>query len=330
MLPSERACSSKTRMNSSPIALRFSSGSVTPARRARKRSRASTWIERDVEVAAEGLHDLRGLVLAQEPVVDEDAGELVADGLVHEQRGHGGVDPAGERAEHALAPHLRADARGLLLDHRRGRPRRRRLGDPVEEVLEDLRPVLGVQHLRVELDPVEAARRILEAADRRRGRLGGDARTVGRCGDGVAVAHPADLLGGEAAEEGAVGIDADIRPPELRAVGALDPAAEVPGHELHPVTDAEHGHAELEDPRIGQRRALGVDRGGPAREDERKRPPGGDRRRRGRVVDELRVDAALPDAPRDQLRVLAAEVDDEDGALFRRRLLERERDDLAH
>ena len=37
-------CSSNTRMNSSPIALRFSSGSVTPASRSKKRSLASTWM----------------------------------------------------------------------------------------------------------------------------------------------------------------------------------------------------------------------------------------------------------------------------------------------
>ena len=36
--------SSKTRMNSSPMALRFCSGSVTPARRSKKRSAARTWM----------------------------------------------------------------------------------------------------------------------------------------------------------------------------------------------------------------------------------------------------------------------------------------------
>ncbi len=41
--------------------------------------------ERHVEVAAERLHDLLGLVLAQQPVIDEDAGQLVADRLVDEQ-----------------------------------------------------------------------------------------------------------------------------------------------------------------------------------------------------------------------------------------------------
>ena len=38
------------------------------------------------------------------------------------------------------------------------------------------------------------------------------------------------------------------------------------------------------------------------------------------VRDELGVDAAFADASRDQLRVLTAEVDDEDGPLLGRRL----------
>ncbi len=48
------------------------------------------------------------------------------------------------------------------------------------------------------------------------------------------------------------------------------------------------------------------------------------------MVDELRVDAALAHAPGNQLRVLAPEVDDEDGALFGCRLADRERHYLSH
>jgi hypothetical protein len=78
--------------------------------------------ERHAEVAPERLDDLGCLVLAQKAVVDEHAGELVADGLVHEQRGDGRIDTARERAENAGRADLRADARRLLLDHRRRRP----------------------------------------------------------------------------------------------------------------------------------------------------------------------------------------------------------------
>ena len=84
--------------------------------------------ERDVEVLAEGLHHLLGLVLPQQAVVDEDARELLADRLVHEQRRDGRVDAARQRAEHALVSDLRADPPHLLLDHRGRRPAGRRLG----------------------------------------------------------------------------------------------------------------------------------------------------------------------------------------------------------
>jgi hypothetical protein len=46
------------------------------------------------------------------------------------------------------------------------------------------------------------------------------------------------------------------------------------------------------------------------------------------VADELGVDATLADAARDQLRVLAAEVEDEDGPLLELRLRRRKLDDL--
>ena len=74
--------------------LRFSSGSETPARKPRN------WSSRvdDLEVDAGGLDvvllDLLGLALAEQPVVDEHRGQLVADGALHECRRHGGVDAA--------------------------------------------------------------------------------------------------------------------------------------------------------------------------------------------------------------------------------------------
>ena len=157
--------------------------------------------ERHVEVAAERLDDLLRLVLAQEPVVDEDARELVADRLVHEQRGDSGVDAAGERAQHPLGPDRRPDPRDLLLDDGSGRPRRRRAGDLVEEVLQDLLPVRRVHDLGVELDAVEPPRAILERGDRGGRRAGGDLGSGRRRRHRVAMAHPHRLLRREVVEE---------------------------------------------------------------------------------------------------------------------------------
>ena len=60
-------------------------------------------------------------------------------------------------------------------------------------------------------------------------------------------------------------------------------------------------------------RALDVHRRGAAAEDDRLRVLGQQLRGRDRVRDDLAVDVRLADAAGDELRVLRAEVDDEDG-----------------
>src|SRR4051812_31425579 len=52
--------------------------------------------------------DLFGLPRPQQAGVDEDAGQLIADGALHERGGHRRVDPAGQAADHAGVAHLRA------------------------------------------------------------------------------------------------------------------------------------------------------------------------------------------------------------------------------
>ena len=129
----------------------------------------------DLELDAGGgdvvLLDLLGLALAQQAVVDEHARELVADRLVHDRRGDGGVDAAGQAADDVLVADLRADQRDLLVDDVGHRPVRLDAGDVVEEVLEHGLALLAVQHLGVELHAGEAARDVLERGDR--GAVGG-------------------------------------------------------------------------------------------------------------------------------------------------------------
>ena len=65
--------------------------------------------ERNVVVAAEQAHDLLRLALAHQAVVDEHAGELVADRLVDQHRGDRAVDAARKPADHLASAHLLAD-----------------------------------------------------------------------------------------------------------------------------------------------------------------------------------------------------------------------------
>ena len=123
-------------MNVSPTMRRFCSGSVTP-RELRQEALGRVDVdELHLHVAAEGLDDALGLLAAHQAVVDEDARELVADGLVHERRRDGGVDAAGERADHAAVADLLADAVDAVGDEVAGRPVAAAAADLVEEVLD--------------------------------------------------------------------------------------------------------------------------------------------------------------------------------------------------
>ena len=225
----------------------------------------------DAELAHRG-DDLLGLVLAHQPVVDEHAGELVADRAMDERRRGRRVDPARQPADHAGVADLRPDPLDLLVDHRGRRPGLDAAGDLAQEAVEDLLAVGRVDDLGMELDPVQAALRVL-AGGHRRARAGGERLESGRrLEDRVAVAHPARLLGRQPGEQpAAVTGEGELGAAELAGLGALDAAAERPDHRLHPVTDAEHRDPELEQLAAQLGGALGVDRGRAAREHQRAR-----------------------------------------------------------
>ena len=93
-----------------PLAL----GIVDAVQAPKEQRRGIAVDQRNVVVVAEQGDDLPGLVLPQQAVVDEDAGQLLADRLVDQHRRHRGVDPAGEPADHLAVADLlliRATAR---------------------------------------------------------------------------------------------------------------------------------------------------------------------------------------------------------------------------
>ena len=270
--------------------------------------------QRDVVVIPEEGDDLVGLVQPHQAGVDEDAGELLADGLVNQHRGHRAIDAAGKAADHAALAHLGADALdGLVLEPGHG-PVALQPGDLVGEVAVDQRPARGVRHLGVELHPIEPPR--LVGDDGVGGaRRGGDHLEAGRHGgDLVAVAHPHRLFVADVAEAGQQGRlpgDADLGAAELAGVAALHRPAQLRAHGHLAVAYPQHRHAQREDG--GRRgRALGlVGAGRAAGEDHRL---GGEALQHGRhfvVGVDLAVDPALAHPPGDQLGDLAAEIDDQ-------------------
>src|SRR5205823_6499895 len=128
-----------------------------------------------------------------------------------------------------------------------------------------------------------------------------------------AVTHPDREALRQAGEDRRVGDSLDRRVAVLAPRGRRHLAAELVGDQLHAVADPQDGLARLEHGRRRVGRAGLVDRGRPAREHERPRVEPGQLLRARVRPDQLAVDVALADAPRDQLAVLRAEIDDRDG-----------------
>ncbi len=256
--------------------LRLSSGSVTPASAPKKRSPAFTWMRstpnwrRNVSSTCSASPD------AHQTGVDEDAGELVADGLVDERGGHRRVDATRQRAQHPRAADLGADRRRPCLDDRGVRPASD--GPPhtsKQERSSSSWPRCGVGDLGVELHAVDAAAR--RPPWRRPGASGVEAVTTKPAGTAAMasawlIQHVGVGVGGQSVEQ-----RRRPRPRRQRRSGRTrrapvraTVAAELRRQELGAVADAEDRDAEVVDaPGRARVPALGVDRLRTAREDDR-------------------------------------------------------------
>ncbi|MCY1215412.1 hypothetical protein D9M72_272550 [compost metagenome] len=274
-------------------------------------------------VLGEGLHDLLAFVQAQEAVVDEDAGELVADGLVDQRGGNRRVHAAGQAEDDFVVADLFADARDGFGDVVGHVPVAFAAADLVHEAGQHGLALDGVRDFGVELDGVEVAVFVGHAGDRAGRRGGHELEARGQFGDLVAVAHP-DLEHAVAFRRGevfqafqqlGVAVGADFGVAEFAVVGEADHAAQLLRHGLHAVADAQHGHAQFEH---GVRHAHGtffVGGSVAARQDDALQALRHLFAHEG-VVDVARmhfgIDAGFADAAGDQLGDLRTVVENED------------------
>ncbi len=180
---------------------------------------------------------------------------------------------------------------------------------------QQFRAARRVRDFRMELHAVPAARIVGHRGDRQiiRGRRRHETRRNG--GDAIAVRHPHVELATVRAEslpQFVLARQRDARRAEFARVPAFGFAAELRGHRLHAVADAEDRHAAVVHRLRRARRIFFRRRLRPAGQDDSLRREFGDR---GRIViprPDFAVDADLADAPRDQLRVLRAEIEDQD------------------
>mmetsp|Transcript_26311 Transcript_26311/g.62468 ORF Transcript_26311/g.62468 Transcript_26311/m.62468 type:complete len:244 (+) Transcript_26311:611-1342(+) len=143
-----------------------------------------------VQLAGEHLHHHVAFVQPQQAMVDEHAGELVANGTVDQCGGDAGVHAARQAEDDLFVTDLLADARHGLVDVAAHLPVAPAAGDVTDEARQHGRALQRVRDLGVELHGIEATHLIGHAGDRaaRRRRHQAETRRQGR--DLVAMAHP--------------------------------------------------------------------------------------------------------------------------------------------
>ena len=193
-------------------------------------------------------------------------------------------------------------------------------GDGANEIGKQRRAFRRMHHLGVELDAEQAARIVGDGRERRAGRDADGAEAGRQPRHAVAMAHPyrrplADLE--HALEQRRLVDDLKLGAAELAGVPALDHAAKGSHHGLLAIADAEHRHAGIEDRLWRLRRARLMHAGRAAREDDGLGRDPAERVFSLVVRHDLGIDAGLAHAPGDELRHLAAEIDDEHEVLRR-------------
>ena len=263
------------------------------------------------------LLDLFALAFTEQTVVDEEAGELVSDSLVHECSCHGGVNAAGERADDAVATDLLADLCDLLLNNVVGGPGGLQACHIVEEVLQGDLAVVGVLHLGVPLHAAELTGLVHECCHGCAGGRCQHLEAFGGFGHGVTVRHPHVLGGGGAGQEGGVlSADHSVGCAVFAQTGLGDGAAEGLGHDLEAVADTEDRHASFKQGLVTLGGAIGVDRGGATGEHDGCRVLGEHLLSAHGVGDDFGVDAGLTHATSNELCVLCTVIYHQDGTLF--------------
>ena len=183
----------------------------------------------------------------------------------------------------------------------------------VQEAGEQSLAVLGVGDLGVELHAEPARDGVLHDGDRHGARRRGDREACGGLGHRDPVAHPDRGALGPLLEDRRRARAVQVRATVLAESPVSTVAAEVQREQLRAVADAQDRDPEVVDARVDPRCTLLVDAPGPP---EKMIAAGCVAATCSAEIvcdDDLGVDVRLADPPGDELRVLRAEVDDEDG-----------------
>ena len=134
----------------------------------------------------------------------------------------------------------------------------------------------------------------------------------------VGMAHPGDPCLRQPLEKRGGGVKVGHRFPIFPGVGADDMPTQGIGHQLYPITDAQHWDSQGKNLRIYLGGGGFIDAVGAPCEDDTDGLFGRKFLQRGIVGEYLTIDSALPNPPGDQLVILPAKIQHEDCLMLHR------------
>src|SRR5689334_6589410 len=196
----------------------------------------------------------------------------------------------------------------------------------MQEARQDGTALKRMRDLGMELHAIEFAALVRHRGDRASGIVGDDFEARRQTGDLIAVTHPhveqsmsfgvAAVL--NVAEERRVAASAHLGIAELAHDTHLHLAAQLFGHRLHAIADAQYGYTELEHGLRRMRRAARIGRRMPAGQNHAFRSEAANETVAHIPGMDLAIDFALTHTARDQLRVLRAEIENQNLVVSRR------------
>ena len=221
-----------------------------------------------MEALVEELHQKLRLPFAHEALVNEHAGELIADRPVQQEGQGGGIHAPGEGQQHPLLAHLGPHIGDRLVDEGGSGPIGDAIADVISEIADQGHAAAGVHHLRMELHAIQTS---AEVGHRRLGGVVG----VGQAHEAlrqalhrIAVAHPHRGTVVHVGEQVGGVIHMQRRLAVFGPAGGHHRPAQLLHHQLHAVADPQHRDAQVPQGRVAAGCAFFVDRAGAAAEDD--------------------------------------------------------------
>ena len=240
-----------------------------------------------------------------------------------ERCGNRRIHPARECAQDAIGrTDLRLNCSDRVVGESPWRPGCRSVCNGADEVLKQALPAWGVHHLRVELDPPEAACRICQRSEWCGAGGGERGESRRRVNNGITVAHPHTFCTTDAEsskERACRRADGDVGRTVLTSIGRPHTTTELLRHQLHAVADTEDRDPRAPEPCVWLWARVVIDRIRTAAQDDPGWLPRHDLRERSVEREERGVHIHLAHSTCDQLRKLATEIQDENSARLNRR-----------